>query len=272
LTDTKQNQAFNLDSLGQQFVHLATTLGNAKSFMTPHYNEVILPWLRANDANYQDYASADSAQKAGYRRVYVEKIPGVDVTGTVRDSKGNVVAVFKNGELLSTTSKWIGMTTSDSGNWLRLPVNDTYRIDFEVSKDTVLNVKVSEYSVENGHEVRTETSDAKYDWKNFALRTVDSASLVISAVAQQAGEYGGYDARRALDDDYGCCFVRGRMHDILEKEKICRNNIKEGRIYVSNQRKKRSGLPCTALYDGCVSSGTCHEGRPCSCRGKGLFV
>ena len=189
LTDTKQNQAFNLDSLGQQFVHLATTLGNAKSFMTPHYNEVILSWLRANDANYQDYASADSAQKAGYRRVYVEKIPGVDVTGTVRDSKGNVVAVFKNGELLSTTSKWIGMTTSDSGNWLRLPVNDTYRIDFEVSKDTVLNVKVSEYSVENGHEVRTETSDAKYDWKNFALRTVDSASLVISAVAQQAGEY-----------------------------------------------------------------------------------
>jgi hypothetical protein len=59
---------------------------------------------------------------------------------------------------------------------------------------------------------------------------------------------------------HGCCFVRGRMHDILEKEKICRNNIKEGRIYVSNQRKKRSGLPCTALYDGCVSSGTCHEG------------
>ena len=189
LVDPAQTEEFGFGQLSQQFAHLATTLANAKSFMTPHYNEVILSWLRAEDPNYEDVQKADNAQATGYRRIFVEQPDGVDVTGTVKDSAGNVVAVFKNGELVSRTNKWIGMTTSDEGNWLRLPVDDTYKIDFEISEDTTINVKVSEYSVEKGDEVRVETSDANYSWKDFAIRPVDSATLVISAVDAKDGVY-----------------------------------------------------------------------------------
>ena len=189
LVDRDQKQSFGLQQLGEQFVHLATTLGNAKSFMTPHYNEVILSWLRTDDPNYQDFERANSAQTTGYRRVFVDQPEGVDVTGTVKDSKGNVVAVFRNGELISRANNWIGITISDEGNWLRLPLDDTYKIDFDISEDTTINVRVSEYSVDTGNEVRVETSDSKYNWQNFAIRPVDSATLVLSAINGNDGVY-----------------------------------------------------------------------------------
>jgi hypothetical protein len=111
------------------------------------------------------------------------------VTGTVLDSLGNVVAVFKNGQLISSSNDWIRITTSDNGNWLRLPVDDTYRIEFEISDDTVLNIKVTEYSVYDNEEVRTATSDSKYDWKEINLRTRDDATLVVSALDETDGKY-----------------------------------------------------------------------------------
>lgn len=189
LVDPAQTEKFGFHQLGQQFEHLATTIGNAKSFMIPHYNEVILAWLRASDPNYSDFKKADNAQATGYRRIYMEQPEGVDVTGTVKDSAGNVVAVFKNGNLESSTSKWIGMTTSDGGSWLRLPLDDTYKIDFTASEDTKINIKVSEYSVDDGKEVRVETADSKYSWKDLAIRTVDSASLIVSEIEGKDGIY-----------------------------------------------------------------------------------
>lgn len=189
LIDPAQEQKFGFEQLGDQFIHLATTIGNAGSFMTPHYNEVILAWLRAEDPNYQDFQKANSAQATGYRRVFVEQPQGVTLKGTVRDSDGNVAAIFENGKLLYSADNWIGMTTSDSGNWLRLPIDMTYTIEFAVSEDTTINIRVSEYSVAEGKEVRVETNDSKYDWKDFSLRVVDSASLVVSAINGQEDKY-----------------------------------------------------------------------------------
>ena len=189
LYDDEQEDTLGLKQAKEQISRLATTIGNAKSFLTPHYNEVILAWMRTKDPNYQDVRKADNAQTTGYRRVFVEQPQGVDVTCTVRNSAGDVVAVCKNGELISTTNAWIGVTTSDDGNWIRLPIDDTYRIDFTTSADTAINIKVSEYSVESAKEVRVETSDSNYDWNSFTIRPVDAATLVVSAVDEKDGVY-----------------------------------------------------------------------------------
>ncbi|MDO4803809.1 MAG: InlB B-repeat-containing protein [Lachnospiraceae bacterium] len=200
LADAEQDQNSAFTRALQQFSHLATVIGNAKSFMTPHYNEVILAWLRAQDPNYRDFEKANTAQATGYRRVFVEQPEGVDVTGTVKDSAGNVVAVFNNGELEYATDIWIGITTSDGGNWLRLPLDETYLIDFSTSVDTTIKFRVSEYSVDTGKEVRVETSDSKYNWQDFSIRPVDSACLVVSAVEGDNGVYTlGSDAEYYFD-------------------------------------------------------------------------
>ena len=188
--DGLQEKTTNLVTLQEQMIeHAATFIGNAGSFLLPHYNEVIRSWLRTQDPRYDDFTKETNAQTAGYRRVYIENPEGADVTGTVRDSLGNVVAVFTNGKLISSTNDWIRITTCDTGNWLRLPVDDTYRIDFDISDDTVLNIKVTEYSVFDNEEVRTETSDSKYNWKEISLRTKDAATLVVSALDETDGKY-----------------------------------------------------------------------------------
>ena len=189
LADSEQDPKHVMKLARQQLSHLATLIGNTKRFMTPHYNEVILAWLRTNDPNYKDFTKANNAQSTGYRRVFVEQPEGVDVTGKIRNSAGEVVAEFKNGELLTVSNAWIGMTTADGGNWIRLPIDDTYKIDFSTSGDAALNIKVSEYSVEQAKEVRVATSDSKYNWKNLTIRPNDSATLVVSAIDGQDGTY-----------------------------------------------------------------------------------
>lgn len=176
------NPVLSFSTVSEQMKHLATFIGNSSSFMRPHNNEIILSWLRANDSNYDDYAKENDAQKSGYRRLYIEQPAGVSVTATVKDGSGKTVAVVKDGKLVSRTDSWIGVTTCDTGNWLRLPCDKTYKVDLKTSKDTKLNLKATEYSVYDGKEVRTVTSDKKYNWKGLAVKTNETTTWVISAI------------------------------------------------------------------------------------------
>ena len=176
------DQKISFTTVTQQIKHMATFIGNAKSYMRPHNNEIVLSWLRTLDSNYDDYTKENDAQKAGYRRCYISQPEGVDVTGKVLDDAGNTVAIFKNSSITSRTDKWIGITTSDNGNWLRLPVDKSYSIEINVSSDTILGLKTAEWSVYDGKEVRTVTNDEKYDWSKLSVKSDETVSWVISAV------------------------------------------------------------------------------------------
>lgn len=167
----------------QQMKHLATFAGNASSFMRPHNNEVILSWLRTIDPSYDDFKKENAAQISGYRRLYIDKPDGVTVKGTVKDASGKTVATFKNGKITSRKDKWIGITTSDKGNWLRVPADKTYKVVLSTSKDTKLNLKASEYDVYSGKVVRTVKKDSKYKWTGLKVKKTDKVTWVISKVA-----------------------------------------------------------------------------------------
>lgn len=170
--------------------HAATFIANGTGYMLPHLNEVVVSWLKVQDDYYNGIEKENAAQIAGYRRLYVEQPEGVDVTGYVKDSSGNVVAVFRNGELISRTNSWISMTTSDRGNWLRLPVDEQYNIDFEISDNTTITIIVSEYATYDNKEVRIETGDEHINWKDLMLRTKDRATLVVSSIEpEEDGSY-----------------------------------------------------------------------------------
>ena len=172
----------NFETVTDQVMHMATFMGNASSFMRPHNNEVILSWLRTLDSNYDDFTKENAAQKAGYRRLYIDQPDGVSVTATVKDGSGNTVAVVKDGVLTSRTDKWIGVTTCDTGNWIRIPADQTYRVELKTNKNTKLNLKATEYNVDEGKVVREVTSDKSYNWKGLQVNTSDKVTWVISAI------------------------------------------------------------------------------------------
>lgn len=182
LYDTEQTPGVSFDALNQQFKHFATLVGNAGSYMRTHFNEVILGWLRAQDSSYDDFVKEDAPRKAGYRRAYIPQPEGVTVSGIVKDESGNVAAEFTNGEITSRTDPWIGITTSDGGNWLRLPVDKTYYIELKTDKETSLDLMVTEYDIYSHTEVRRETSDADNDWTDLKVKPSDKITWVISAV------------------------------------------------------------------------------------------
>ena len=184
LYDTRQTSdtVLNFETVTDQVMHMATFMGNASSFMRPHNNEVILSWLRTLDSNYDDFTKENAAQKAGYRRLYIDQPDGVSVTATVKDGSGNTVAVVKDGVLTSRTDKWIGVTTCDTGNWIRIPADQTYRVELKTNKNTKLNLKATEYNVDEGKVVREVTSDKSYNWKGLQVNTSDKVTWVISAI------------------------------------------------------------------------------------------
>ena len=184
--DRQTQQVISFTTVTQQTKHMATFIGNASSYMRPHNNEVILSWLRTLDPNYDDFEKENDAQIAGYRRLYIEQPTGVSVTGTVKDESGAVVAEFKDGKITSRTDHWIGITTCDTGSWLRIPLDQTYKVDLKVSKDTKLNLKATEYSVYEGKEVRTVKKDNKLNWTGLSVKKTDKVTWVISKVPGSA--------------------------------------------------------------------------------------
>ncbi len=180
--DAQSEKVISFEHVSQQIKHLATFIDNASRYQLPHMNEAILSWLRTLDPTYEGFVKENAAQKAGYRRLYMEQPDGVSVTGTVKDSSGKEVAQFKDGELTSRTDPWIGVTTCDTGNWLRLPADGTYRVELQVNHDARLDLKVAEYSVFEGREVRTVTRDEQYDWTGLAVQAADTVTWTIPAV------------------------------------------------------------------------------------------
>ena len=171
-----------IDPDNEQFKQLATVIGNFNRYDTLHYVETDMSWLEAGSGLYADFEGLTEDQTSGYRRVYIGAAGCADVTGTVRDESGSTVASFKNGRILSRTDGWIGYTASDNGGWLRLPLTHSYTVELKTSKDTSLDIKLAEYSVDEGGEVRTE------EWK--ALKTNKKGSAVLSVPAIAAGESG----------------------------------------------------------------------------------
>lgn len=178
------DKVISFERVGKQMKHFATFIGNAGSFMRPHNNEVILSWLRTQDPTYDDFAKETDVQKLGYRRVFISSTGSADVTGTVRDDSGNKVAAFKNGILLSSSDPWVAVTTCDTGNWLRLPIEKGYNIDLKVSGKTNLPLTIKAYSVYDGKTVRTVTKDKKYSWKNLSVVKGDRIKWVLPPAAK----------------------------------------------------------------------------------------
>lgn len=183
LYDNKQtDKVITFKHVTQQMKHLATFAGNAASYMRPHNNEIIVSWLKTLDSNYDGITKESDAQTAGYRRLYIDRPEGVTVTGVIKNGS-KTVARFKNDKITSRSDKWIGITTADKGNWLRLPVDKTYKVELSVSKDTKLDLKAAEYEIYSNKVVRTVTKDRKYNWKNLSVGDQDKITWVISKVS-----------------------------------------------------------------------------------------
>jgi hypothetical protein len=172
----------------EQFKQMATFGGNMSRLFAPHIYTNFLAWLRSYDASYDNYASPDEAQLAGYRRVFIDKPADVDINGIVTDDNGKTAATFRNGKIITRSDDWIGYTNSDSGSWLRLPLDKNYTVELTVSNDTKLNIRLAEYSVSEGKEVRTVSSDSRYSWNK--LKSYKNGTVRLSVPAAGAGKSG----------------------------------------------------------------------------------
>lgn len=178
-------EPFRLDN--EQFKQLATFADAAGRIFTLHNSEVIAAFMRARDSNYDDYAPITWAQLAGYRRVYIDRPAGMDVSGTVTDGSGSTVATFVNDELTSRTDEWIGITRCDTGSWLRLPADKEYKVEIKNSVTGSFGVKVGEYSPEEGKLMRVVDSDDGGDWGSITLRAGSTVTLGLPAIKISGG-------------------------------------------------------------------------------------
>ena len=184
---TGANEPFSLEN--EQFKQAATFVGNLSRLLTPHNSSNIIEWLRSADDNYADYALADAAQSAGYRRVYIAQPEGTAVSGKVTAANGDLIATFKDGRLISSSDPWVSITACDTGNWLRLPLDQDYTVDLSVNSDTKLGLRLSEYSVSEGKEMRTVDSDSKYNWTKLKAYRNGKVSLSVPAVSAGTDGY-----------------------------------------------------------------------------------
>lgn len=182
INDAQSGKIRPLSPENEQFKQLATFIGNYGRVDTLHYVEVDMSWIEGGSELFADFEGVTDDQFAGYRRVYINSAGQADVSGTVKDESGNTVASFKNGRMLSRTDEWIGYTVSDNGGWLRLPLTHSYTVEMKTSKDTVLDLKLAEYSVHEGKELRSAR------WKD--LHAYKNGSVVLSVPEIAAGESG----------------------------------------------------------------------------------
>jgi hypothetical protein len=193
-------QKFSLNN--EYFKQFVTFLGNTGRYRTDHEVYIQLAWLRAADSHFDDYTLPDAAQSTGYRRVFIKSPAGVSVTWTVTDTAGNTVATVRDGVLLSRTDEWIGVTTCDTGNWLRLPLDKDYKIDVKVSKDAKLSLRVADYSAADGKVARTVNGDGNFNWTGRALTTTDTVTLNVPAAECNNGVYDLTSAYYSLRIDH----------------------------------------------------------------------
>lgn len=184
---SKKLQPFSLNN--EQFKALATFAGNFSKLTAEHKGVALRSWLKTMDPNFDDYTPLTDAQKAGYRRVYVTRPAGVNVSGTVSDASGATVAEFVNGELRSSSDPWIRITTCDSGNWLRLPLDQTYTVTVTPDSKCRIGIRAAEYSTEEGAVLRTISRDDDHDWTAVNVPAGDEVTLTLPEITAASGEY-----------------------------------------------------------------------------------
>lgn len=180
--------ANEVNYMNQQLKHLATLIGNFGSYQRPHNNEVILSWFRTIDPSYADFQKETASQLAGYRRVYAEDMD--QISGSVEDENGNVVARFRNGKITERSDKWIGITTCDNGDWLRLPLENAYTVNLKSEDGEPISLRLSEYRVYDNTEVKIVTNDSQSAWNAFTLADDQSVVLTVPAVGTLVETYG----------------------------------------------------------------------------------
>ncbi len=190
-----QSQTLKPFSLNnEQFKQLATFAGNFSRLTIEHSGMPFRNWLKTYDPNYDTYTALTAAELTGYRRIYIGQPNGSNVSGTVKDASGAAVASFKNGILTSSSDQWIRITASDAGNWLRLPIYKDYLVEFSLSKDAKINLKVADYSVGEGKVVRTVRNDNTYNWTGLNAKAADQYTLNIPSAEKTNS---GYDLTSA---------------------------------------------------------------------------
>ena len=185
---SKKTEPFSFEN--EQFKQLATFAGNFARYAVSHDSYVIESWLRAADPLYENYSLPDDSQLSGYRRIYIRSTDeGVDVSGSVTDADGNVIAEFENDILLSSADEWIGITHCDSGSWLRLPADKAYKVNVTVSSDSAVDVKAGDYSLNDGKLIRTIMGDGELNWSGIGLGHRDILTMDVPAAEKSGSRY-----------------------------------------------------------------------------------
>jgi uncharacterized protein YjdB len=130
-----------------------------------------------------------AAQETGYRRVYISHPSGVTVSGKVTDANGNTAATFENSRMTSSNDPWIGITTCDSGDWLRLPMENKYKVTITTKKTCRISLKLTEYSIYDDREVRSVMRDEKNLWSDIDMNKNRTLTLTVPKIESNGGEY-----------------------------------------------------------------------------------
>lgn len=199
---SKGLQPFSFEN--EHFKQAATLLGNLSRMTTSHMYTNLMEWYRAADPYYADYSRGTAAQNTGYRRVYISGKAGSDISGTVTCEDGSTAASFRNDSIVSRSDEWIGITRSDKGSWLRLPLDQSYTVKINVSKPTTLSVSVADHSVWEPDDIRSVNSDKNGSWKGMKVQAADSIVLSVPAAAKTDA---GYDLTSA---DYSLVLKKGK--------------------------------------------------------------
>jgi hypothetical protein len=173
----------------EQFKQFATLYNNINSLISPHIYSMIMWYF---GWSYKVYP--DKANTAGYRRVYVERPVGATVSGTVTNADGIVIAEFSDGRMISRTApesadQWVGITAADDRFWLRIPINSSYKVNFEVSKSCKINLAIGEYSALTGEEVRLDTGDDECSWSGITLKPGETVTLDLPEIESNESGY-----------------------------------------------------------------------------------
>lgn len=171
-----ENDFFSLDN--QQFKQFATLYSNYNALIMPHFYSMMSWGLRTREDNIR----AGTAARTGYRCVEIKQPEGVSVSGIVTDAEGNTVAEFKDGKLLSRTNIWIGITASDIGYWLRLPIDNEYHVSIVAEEAATIGLNVSEYSIREGRVVRSIGDESSRDWNAIAFKKGESAEFTLPKI------------------------------------------------------------------------------------------
>ena len=257
---SKTLKPFSLNS--EQFKSLATFAGNIKKTTIEHSGFPFRNWLKTHDPNYDNFVPLTAADNAGYRRVYIK---GENISGTVTDASGSVAATFEDGVLTFSNNEWIRITTCDTGNWLRLPIDSEYKVILNAGSTGRVSIRAAEYDVFEGAVVRTISSDSKHDWTAIDAAAGDEITLDLPEIKAEGGEYSlpsdaEYSLSIAEDPSHASSWIIAKaVSDKKGKVTVSWTGSGDADRYVVSLRQKGSGSKSFKTVSGktqsCVMKG-----------------